>query len=193
MNLLFRLLHLLVFHRTRSRVRPLDEVRTPFRVWPTDLDVNRHMTNGKYLSIMDLARVDLMLRCGLAGAIKRAGIYPVVASQSIRYRRSLRLFARFNVTTRVVGWDEKFIFLVQTFERGGETVASAVVKGIFLGKSGGRVAPMDVLALTDVAESAVELPAWVHQWVSSEDEMWRESARAAPESDAATASKRKGL
>ena len=35
---------------------------TPFRCWFTDLDVLRHMNNGKYFSIMDLARVDRILK-----------------------------------------------------------------------------------------------------------------------------------
>lgn len=178
MNLLFRLLHLLLFHRSRPRAHPLEEVRTPFRVWPTDLDVNRHMTNGKYLSIMDLARVDLMLRCGLALQIRKAKIYPVVASQSIRYRHSLPLFARFHVTTKVIGWDERFIFVQQTFERGGEKIAAAVVKAIFLRKSGGRVSPSEVVAMAAVAPDAVALPAWTQEWTNSEDAMWAEATSA---------------
>ncbi len=172
MNLFFRLLHLLLFSRTRSRVDVLDEVTTPFRVWPTDLDVNRHMTNGKYLSILDLGRVDLMLRSGLFGVLRGEGIYPVVASQAIRYRRSLPLFARFGVRTRVLGWDDRFIFLKQTFERSGEKVASAVVKGIFLRKSGGRVPPEELVQLMGIEMSGSTLPEWVGQWVESEDAAW---------------------
>lgn len=172
MNLFFRLLHLLLFSRTRSRVSALDEVATPFRVWPTDLDVNRHMTNGKYLSIMDLGRVDLMLRCGLAGVLRREKIYPVVASQTIRYRRSLAPFARFDVRTRVLGWDDRFIFLQQTFERSGEKVAAAIVKGIFLRKSGGRVPPLELVELLGLTEEDSKMPGWVEQWVESEDAAW---------------------
>jgi acyl-CoA thioesterase FadM len=172
MNLFFRLLHLLLFSRTRSRAGVLDEVVTPFRVWPTDLDVNRHMTNGKYLSILDLGRVDLMLRSELFGVLRREGIYPVVASQTIRYRRSLPPFARFGVRTRVLGWDDRFIYLQQSFERSGEKVASAIVKGIFLRKSGGRVAPAELFQLMELSADEPVLPAWVGDWVESEDAAW---------------------
>lgn len=175
MNLLFRLLHLLVFFRRRARVQPTDEVSTPFRVWPTDLDLNRHMNNGKFLSIMDLARVDLMLRSGLAPAIREAGLYPLVASQSIRYRKSLGLFTRFSVRTRVIGWDDKFIYLRQVFEVKGEKRAAAVVKGIFMRKSGGRVPPGDVVALAGVPDDAIELPDWVDGWIEAENELWAEA------------------
>ena len=30
------------------------------RVWPNDLDTNAHMNNGRYLTLMDLGRFDLM-------------------------------------------------------------------------------------------------------------------------------------
>ena len=150
----------------------VEEVETPFRVWPTDLDVNRHMNNGKYLSIMDLGRVDLMVRSGLHRAVRRAGMYPVVASQTIRYRRSLEPFQRFELRTRVVGWDERFLYVQQAFVAGGEVKAAAVVKGLFLRESGGRVLPREVVALAGIDDDALELPGWVTDWVASEDRAW---------------------
>ena len=43
MNLYFRLLWTILAARFRPTAHVLDEVATPFRVWPTDMDVNRHM------------------------------------------------------------------------------------------------------------------------------------------------------
>ena len=65
MNLWFRSLIVLFTVFFRRSLDPLDESVLKFRVWPTDLDVNFHMNNGRYLTIMDLGRVDLMLRTGL--------------------------------------------------------------------------------------------------------------------------------
>lgn len=64
MNLILRLLALPLLSRRRSKTSPLGPCRTPFRVWPTDLDILRHVNNGVYLSLMDLARVDLLSRAG---------------------------------------------------------------------------------------------------------------------------------
>lgn len=172
MNLLFRLLHLLFAHRFRPAAGPLDEVVTPFRVWPTDLDLNRHMNNGKYLSVMDVARVDLMLRSKLIGTLKRARTYPLVASQSIRYRRALHLFGRFEVRTRVLGWDDRFVYLQQSFVARGELAASAVVKAIFLHAERGRVEPAELFGLAGIQGDELELPGWVTDWVASEDAAW---------------------
>lgn len=66
-----------------------DVSRSRFRVWPTDLDVLRHMNNGKYLSLMDVARFDLMQRTGTWRVFQEEGWYPVVVNQTISYRKSL--------------------------------------------------------------------------------------------------------
>jgi acyl-CoA thioesterase FadM len=90
----------------------------------------RHVNNGIYFSMMDLARVDLMIRAGYAGKVKQQGWYPVVVAETIQFRRSLNLFQRFEIETRVLGWDDKAIVLEQQFIRGGESVAHALVRGI---------------------------------------------------------------
>jgi hypothetical protein len=65
-NLLLRTVWLVLTARFRSRCHVLGPVRTPFRVLPTDLDVLRHMNNGVYKSLLDLARTDLMGHAGLS-------------------------------------------------------------------------------------------------------------------------------
>ena len=38
-------------------------------VLPNDLDTNLHMNNGRYLTLMDLGRLDLFVRSGLLAAL----------------------------------------------------------------------------------------------------------------------------
>ena len=49
----------------RSNLSALESSNCNFRVLPTDLDVNLHMNNGRFLQIMDLARIDWLLRTGI--------------------------------------------------------------------------------------------------------------------------------
>ena len=117
MSLFLRLLLLLLTAAFRPRCDILGPVRRRFIVGPADLDVLWHVNNGVYLSMLDVARVDLMLRSGVAGRIWRAGIYPVVAAQTIRFRRPLQLLQSFEVETSVIGWDEKALLLEHRFLR----------------------------------------------------------------------------
>ena len=159
MNLFMRLLWLRLVGRFRSSVDLLGPVRTPFRVWPTDLDVLRHVNNGVYLSILDLARLDLLIRAGVAGALRDRGWFPVVTAESIGFNRSLTLFQRFEVETRVLGWDDVSFFIHQRFVRGDDAIASALVVGRFLRREGGSVPPEDVAALGGLDESPT-VPGW---------------------------------
>lgn len=167
MNLYLRLLHLLLLGRRRSRVPVLGPVRTPFRVWPSDLDLLRHVNNGTYLTIMDIGRLDLLARAGITPRLRAVGWYPVVVAETITFKRSLRLFERFDVVTQVIGWDERSLFLQQDFVRGDALVASAVVRGRFLGRDGARITPQQVMDLGGRPVEHRELPAWVLEWATA--------------------------
>lgn len=164
MNLFLRLLLLLLTAPFRPRCEVLGPSRKAFVVWPPDLDVLWHVNNGVYLSMLDVARVDLLLRSGAAGRLRRAGHYAVVAAQTIRFRRSLKLFDRFDVETRVIGWDDKAFLIEHRFLRKGEIVAEAMVRLRFLKRRGGTVRSSELLELLGVPQPSPPLPEWVEAW-----------------------------
>ncbi|MDC6128197.1 porin [Burkholderia gladioli] len=168
MNLLLRLCLVFLLSRRRRRLHILDTCVTPFRVWPNDLDVLRHMTNGRYFAILDLARVDLLLRSRVWQRVNAQRWYPVVTLETMRFHRSLHLWERYDVTTRVIGWDEKHVFLEQGFMRGGTQVAIGVVRTRFLKRGGGTVPTRELLAWIGVTQPSPDLPQWVAQWNRAE-------------------------
>lgn len=179
MNLIFRFLRVLLAGLRRSRLCLLEESSVRFRVLPNDLDVNIHMNNGRYLALMDLGRMDLIARMGILGPMLRRRWRPVVGSLMTRFRRPLNPFQNYDLQTRVLGWDEKWFYMEQRFERGGETAAIAIVKGLFLCPDG-RVSPAEVVALTDEAIDSPPLPAAIAEWQDAEstllDEMVHEKS-----------------
>ena len=164
MNLIFRTILQLLRSRRGTRIGMHDVGRTPFRVLPTDLDVLGHMNNGVYLSIMDLARMDLMIRAGAWSRLRALGYYPVVSNQTISYRKSLQPWQRFVVETRIAGYDSKGVFVEQRFVVGGEIYARAFMRGRFLKKSGGTVAIGEVADALGVDTGERALPAWLARW-----------------------------
>jgi len=109
----------------QKKVDPLSEISTPFRCWPTDLDVNFHMNNGKYFSILDLGRLDLIFRTGNLPQVLRSGLKPMVIEESMRFRKSIQLFQKFRVCTRIVGWKGQDLYLEQKFLIDSKNSASA--------------------------------------------------------------------
>jgi acyl-CoA thioesterase FadM len=170
MNLILRLLVVLFSSWFRPRLHVLDESVLTLRVWPTDLDLNGHMNNGRYLTVMDLGRFDLIIRTGLGRVVARRRWSPLVASATIRFRKSLRPFARYQLRSRIVCWDEKWFFLEQRFERVGELVATGLVKGLFRGACG-SVPSADVLDALSLAVPSPAMPTFIRLWREAEVEL----------------------
>jgi acyl-CoA thioesterase FadM len=154
--------------RRRSRVHPLEETSLTFRVWPTDVDVLMHMNNGRYLTLMDLGRADAIIRSGVRALLGERDWYPVVASETIRFRESLGLFARFELRTRTLGWDDKSFYLRQLFLRRGRVVAIGIVRVRFLKRSGGTLPANEVATAILPGLASPALPEYVAMWRSAE-------------------------
>lgn len=164
MNLLLRLAAVLIGLLVRRQgLGPLDESAVAFRVWPNDLDLNRHMNNGRYLALMDLGRVDLMGRIGVMRVALRRGWRPVIGSAAIRFRRSLRPFETYRLRSRVVCWDDKWFFIEQRFERGDTVAAVGLVKGLMRSRDG-NVPTAEVLRSVGVSLPSPPAPAAIRLW-----------------------------
>ncbi|HXI20969.1 MAG TPA: acyl-CoA thioesterase [Gemmatimonadales bacterium] len=159
MNLLGRLVLVVlrILGYRRGGFPPLGEATLRFTVLPHDLDFNLHLNNARYLSFMDLGRVDLLNRLGLLRLAFRGRWMPALGAMSIRYYRPLFLFNRVTVTTRVAAWDEKWFYLEQRFERGGRPIATAFAKGLVRGP-GGNIPTPSVLREAGVTMASPPLP-----------------------------------
>lgn len=136
MNLWFRFLKVIWLSRWAKRIGVLQDSRLYFRTWPFDLDFNLHMNNGRFLTIMDLGRMDLMLKMGIFSVIWKESWMPVVGSVHIVFRRSLKPFQHFELQTRVVYWEPKWFYMEQEFYAGGRLYARALVKASFKAPDG---------------------------------------------------------
>jgi acyl-CoA thioesterase FadM len=164
MKLYFRLIWLLLTARFQPKVPVMGPCRTQFRVWPTDLDVMRHLNNGQYLTMCDVARMDILIRSGLLSKIKAFAPLAVVAAETIQFSRSLEPFQAFEIETRALGWDDRLMYLQQQFIRRGEVMATAVVSLRFVKRKGGTADPVEVLRYAGEPTESPELPEWVRAW-----------------------------
>lgn len=122
-----------------------DETEVTLRVLPVDLDLLMHVNNGVYFSFMDLGRWDMIFRNGTYDLAKKKGWYSVVAGETIKFKRSLKLWDRFTLRTRIVGHDEKYFFIEQRFLLKDQEMARGLVKVRFLKRAGGTVGVSEVL------------------------------------------------
>lgn len=179
MNLFFRMLWVIVTALlSRRQLAPLDVSELTFRVLPNDLDINLHINNGRYLTIADLGRIDMMLRTGMVRTLVRQRWAPILGGATVRFRRSLLPFQRYRLKTRLLCWDAKWVYMEHVFETmDGELAAVVWVKGLF--KAGSRTVPTsDVLKAMGRHDDSPPMPPEVFAWQTAEQAM-AESARAA--------------
>lgn len=164
---------LLVMWRARRRLRregrlaPGDVGRIRVTTLPTDLDILRHMNNGRYLSLFDLGRWDLLERTGMTDAMKRNGWYAVVSAETVTFRKSLQLWQRFDVESRLLGHDDKAIYLEHRAVVDGEIYARAIIRARMLKRSGGTLTHQEMFAAVGRPEGLPDVEPWVHAWATA--------------------------
>jgi acyl-CoA thioesterase FadM len=158
--------HLISFVRipalaVRQHLRPLepmgvlDEDHLQMRVWPNDIDLNLHLNNARFLSLMDYGRTHMLARTRLLEHIIRSRWMPLVGAVWITYRRSLPLFCSYCLSSRLVCWDERWFYIEQNFTGREGLAAVGWVKGILRDANGG-VDPQ--IAIEKVMPGAVSPP-----------------------------------
>lgn len=171
MNVIWRTLLVMIAARQRTRRRgrlgPTELGRIRLTTLPTDIDLLRHMNNGRYLSLFDLGRWDLLVRTGLWDVMKERGWYAVVSSETVTFRKSLNLWQRFDVESRMIGHDDKALYLEHRAVVDGELYARAIIRARMLKRSGGTLSHEELFAAVGRPEGIPEVDAWVHEWAAA--------------------------
>ncbi len=136
MNLFIRLILVLLSGYFRPKLKVMDSSVLSFLVCPNDLDIYAHMNNGRYLTVMDLGRIDLILRSPLGEVASKHSWNPLVAASHMIFKRPLKVFEPYHLKTRILGWDHKWFFIEQRFEYHSKIIATGYVKGLFRGPHG---------------------------------------------------------
>ncbi len=147
MHMIFRMIFIFLRKKFLVKAQFNEKTILNMRVLPTDLDFLWHVNNGVYFSLMDFGRMDMIFRTGVFDKTTKLGWYSVVAGETIKFKKSLKLWDKFQIETQVIGYDERYFFIQQRFICKGQLMATGLVRARFLKKSGGGVNTKEVLAL----------------------------------------------
>jgi len=166
-NLRFRFLLIFLSSFFRKRQQVTDNFSLNFRALPTDVDVIR-MFNNRFFSFMDLGRWDYILRTGVFKPALKGRWAPLVTSEIMKIKRSIRLFQKFNLQTKLLYWDEKAFYFEQRFKCSEETVAVCLVRGV-LYATGGAVNPTEVFRQAGQEHlNAPPIPDVIAKWLEGD-------------------------
>ncbi len=132
MFLWFRLLTSIIRSYFRKPINSSGEIvekaiSMSFRIWPTECECS-HLNHARYLTFMQVSRTDIMKRTGHFFLFLKNRWGAVTGTQYISYKRPLKRFQKFEVTTQIVYWDKKWFYFEHRFLRNGKLMAHALTK-----------------------------------------------------------------
>jgi acyl-CoA thioesterase FadM len=167
MNLYLRLIMTLLRCWRLPRLAPGDTLERSLRVLPNDLDINGHMNNGRYLTIIDLMLVEYFVRTGFAGVMMRRGWRPMSGGAIISYRRGLNPLQTYRLRFRLDATDDRWNYMRFEFEREGRVHAAGYMKGAAVAR-GGLVPNAQSYAAMNLEPLPHPLPPAVAHWIAAE-------------------------
>lgn len=159
-----------VFLATRMpRLSNLTDVHVSHhRCWPQDLDAFAEMNNGRVLTLYDLGRIAMAQRVGLIRILRRERWGLTMAGSSVRYRRRIHGFEKFEMRSRAVCWDDKFTYIEQSMWKQNGECASHVLYRAAITDKVGLVSPARVLTAMGQDTASPQEPDWIANWKAAE-------------------------
>lgn len=177
MNLYLRLIYTIIRACFRPRVAFSDPISLSLRILPNDLDINNHLNNARYLSLLDLASIDLFLRSGIFRKMLQMRLKPMVGGAIVSYRKGLSLFERCTLTMQLDAWDDRWSYFRFAFKNAkGVLSATGYFKGALVSKKG-FYPNQEFIKHIGYPEEKSELPMAVVHWMALEKAMVPDQAK----------------
>ena len=162
-----KLMTVLAKAKFRSKLNIDDKSILHFRAGITDIDVFLELNHARYLNMMELGRWDYSYRIGFLGLMKKQRWGIAIGGASVRYRRRIPAFRKFELSTQMICHDGRWIYFLQETHRKGKICASALIKVGITSKDGLVPAPKVASAMGE-EHWGEEMPDWVNAWIEAE-------------------------
>ena len=155
--------------RRMPALTSFDEVHVSNHIcWPWDLDFFAELNNGRTLTLYDLGRFGMAQRGGLIAALFKHKWGLTMAGATVRYRRRITAFERFEMRSQAVCWDDRFMYLEQSmWKRNGEC-ASHVIYRSALTEKGKGIPPARMAEALGQSPISPPMPDHIAAWVAAE-------------------------
>ncbi|KAL3266032.1 hypothetical protein HHI36_010219 [Cryptolaemus montrouzieri] len=168
-NYFIRLAVTIVWGRLFNKKTNVEDTTEIYGIVTTaDIDIFfKHMNNARYVRELDFARFHFYDRTGLYEEITKAKAHALQTASYIRYRRTIPTFTPYKITTKIIAWDERTLYLEQQF-----ITFDGFVRALVLSKQGtiGLNVPEVMARLTkkDISYRPVP-PQELEDWLKSID------------------------
>lgn len=149
-------------------MNPLEMHVSQHRCRLVDCDIFGEMNNGRILTLYEMGRFQAAVRMGLWALLKKRRWGLTVAGTSIRYRKRITPFEKYETRTRISTWDERFVYIEQgMFKPNGECASHVLFRTAVV--SEGRAVPTDeLIKALNITDPKPEPAQWVTNWIEAE-------------------------
>ncbi len=145
-----------------------DATTCTFYAHPWDMDHFMEMNNGRHLTLYDLGRFDLAVKCGLWKTLKDQKWGLVVAGSTVRFRKRIFMFQKVTMRTQLIGMDHRWFYIQQSMEVRGEACSTALFRtGIT--EKGRSIMTDRVSVAMDQPDFSLTPPPWVQKWIDADN------------------------
>ena len=157
-----RLIRVLIKSKLQKKIAFDSEHNEQIRlmVLPQDLDLFMELNNGRYVTLLDLGRFSYGARVDMGNFLKKNNWSLTIVGTYNEYRHRLRLFQRFILETKIIGYDEDWFYFFQKIQRNGRTHMASVIKFAYTSNQG-LVRPKEVIDAMEINYNPKKLPEWI--------------------------------
>jgi len=119
----------------KKKILLTDISNLSFRVWPLEAD-KKYMNNASFWTIAEMGQMDFLFRTGLFKFCRRYHWSPLVGSQKMVYMKPLKRFECFQLKSRIIYFNDKWLYFEQSFLRKEQLIANSLIKVLFKSKEG---------------------------------------------------------
>ena len=163
----YRILKLYIKSKLITKIDMLDTSSINMRVSLLDIDPFMEMNNGRYLTIMDVGRINHGFRTGFNDDVVKYRLGFAVAASSIKYRHRLPIWKKFKMSSKIIGIDSKWFYWHHEFNSDDKITTAAVVRTGVLFKSK-LIKTNDLEQLIGKEIKKIEVPEWVCAWIEAD-------------------------
>jgi hypothetical protein len=159
-----RLIRLLVLWFLRSKKNLLDAHTLSLRAWPIiDIDVSKMFAHS-FTRAMILGRYQLIFASELRNICLKKRWFPVVTSDLMSVYKPIYMFEKFELVSKLVGWNDRRFYSEQIFMVKGQVRARCLAEGV-IGGPEGFLNPTVAFSLIGDNRVSPELPEEFKLWI----------------------------
>jgi acyl-CoA thioesterase FadM len=130
-----------------GRIDVLETYTTEFRAFPL-WDAETSLLNAaRYFSFCELTINEVNVRNGFSRLFLREAVIGYTCNVAANYVRPVKVWKKFQSSTQLVGWDEKFIYRRNRIYQDGELKFEAIYKILIASWKKKSITPKDLLRM----------------------------------------------